>query len=185
MAGLLWGTWEKAWFPFFSWIFFPVAGYIFGLFLIHCADKTSMYRRLLILNVLGLIPLIILCYNYRIDFGAFGEQYQQHYYHQDLFGNIVFTVFSLFWISLLYFVTLFFKSCRFTTLKRWSSNVTEIYVIHWIILGIIRQLIAGPLDLWVIVLMSAAILIVSDLLAILYLKLKTGYSLNRQKSCSA
>jgi hypothetical protein len=180
-AGLFWGAWDRAWFPFFSWIFFPVSGYVFGIFLMHCKDKTKMYKRILIISALLLIPLVILSWNYKIEFGAFGEYYQQQYYHQDLFGNIIITIFSLFWISLLHFVVLLFKNCSFKTLKRWSKNVTEIYAIHWIILGILCYIIIlNPLDVWIIVLMTAVILIVSDLIAHLYLKLKTNYLANKK-----
>lgn len=172
VAGLFWGAWEKAWFPFFSWIFFPVAGYVFGIFLIHCADKTGMYKRTLVTSALAFIPLFIFGYSYGIGYGAIGEDYQHFYYQHDFFGNMVLTVFVLFWISLLYFVTLSLKNCSFNTLKRWSKNVTEIYVIHWIILRILRHIIEGSLSVWVIIIMSAVILMVSDLLAILYQKLK-------------
>ena len=36
---------------------FPVAGYIFGIILMHCKDKTKMYKRILIMSALLLIPL--------------------------------------------------------------------------------------------------------------------------------
>jgi uncharacterized membrane protein len=186
LAGLFWGSWDKSWFPFFSWIFFPVAGYVFGTFLMHCKNKTNMYLRILAISALLLIPFIILSYNYNVEFGAFGEHYQEQYYHQDLFGNIVFTIFALFWISLLYFLTLAFKNCRFktlkefkfSTLKRWSKNITEIYFIHWIILGILCQVIVESLNVWVIVIISATVLIVSDLIAYLYMKFKANCTKN-------
>lgn len=182
LAGLFWGSWDRSWFPFCSWIFFPVSGYIFGTFLIHCSNKTKMYKRILLISAAALIPLTILSYNYNIEFGAFGEHYQQQYYHQDLFGNIIFTIFSLFWISLLYFVTLPFKNYNFSTLKRWSKNVNQIYITHWIILGILCHIISFPLKVWVILLMTAAVIIISDLIAYLYLKIKANYLSERQKS---
>ncbi|NLW03082.1 MAG: hypothetical protein GX027_07435 [Clostridiaceae bacterium] len=83
LAGLLWGSWDRSWFPFCSWIFFPVAGYIFGIILMHCKDKTKMYKRILIMSALLLIPFIILSWNYKIKFG-FEDFYQEQYYHQDL-----------------------------------------------------------------------------------------------------
>lgn len=175
LGGLLWGTWERSWFPFVSWIFFPVAGYIFGTFLIHCSDKTQLYKRVLTISLLSLIPLVIISYNYGIEIGAFGILYQQQYYHQNLFGNIIFTLFSLFWISLLYFLLLFFENCSFNTLKRWSGNVTQIYVVHWLILGVLCQIIEGPINILTVVIMSAVILLVSDFIAAYYLKCKANY----------
>ncbi|OQB16073.1 MAG: Acyltransferase family protein [Firmicutes bacterium ADurb.Bin193] len=183
LAGLFWGSWDRSWFPFFSWIFFPVSGYIFGTVLMHCNNKTDMYKRILIISAVLLIPLTVLSYNYGIKFGAFGDLWQQQYYHQDLFGNIVLTVFSLFWISLLYFLTLPFKNRGFNTLSRWSKNVNQIYIAHWIILGILVYIfMEGPLSIRTIVGMSAVILIASDLIAYLYLKLKPNYFVNKQNA---
>lgn len=183
LVGFLWGSWDRTWFPFCSWIFFPAAGYIFGTFLIHCNNKTLMYKRILLVSAAALIPLIILSYNYKIEFGAFGDFYHQQYYHQDLFGNIIITIFCLFWISLLYFITLPFKNYSFNTLRRWSKNVNQIYITHWIILGFLCYVfIDEPLSLWVILLMSAAVLIISDLIAYLYLKIKSNYVSSRQKA---
>ena len=56
-------------------------GVCFRVFLMHCKDKTKMYR-ILIISALLLIPPVILSWNYKIEFGAFGEYYQQQYYHQ-------------------------------------------------------------------------------------------------------
>lgn len=42
--------------------------------------------------------------------GVLDFSYQQQYYHQDLLRNIIITIFSLFWISLLYFAILPFKN---------------------------------------------------------------------------
>lgn len=176
-AGLFWGTWDRTWFPFFSWIFFPVAGYIFGHFLMHCKNKTEMYKRIFIVSSVSLVPLVILSYDYRIEFGAFGDLFLQQYYHQDLFGNIILTIFSLFWISLLYFIVTSLKNCSFHTLQRWSKNVNQIYVTHWIIYGILCQIIENTLSVLEIVVLAAVVLIVSDLIATQYLKFKSkGYS---------
>jgi hypothetical protein len=180
LTGLFWGSWENSWFPFFSWIFFPAAGYIFGTILMHCKNKTLMYQRLFIISATALIPLVILSYYYNIEFGAFGEFYQQQYYHQDLFGNIIITIFCLLWISLLYFITVLFKNYSFSVLRRWSKNVNQIYITHWIILGSLYYIfIEGPLSLWVIILMSIVVLMVSDLIVWLYLKQKANFLSNK------
>jgi ABC-type tungstate transport system substrate-binding protein len=91
----------------------------------------------------------------------------------------VITVFALFWISLLYFVVRF----KFSTLKRWSKNVTEIYMVHWVILGILYYLvISNPLNIWAMLILTAAVLLVSDLIAHLYLKFKANYLSNKQNA---
>lgn len=177
LAGLFWGSWDYSWFPFFSWIFFPAAGFVFGTILMYCNDKTKMYRIILITSALLLIPLTILSRKYKIEFGAFGEYYHQQYYHQDLLGNIVIAVFVFFWISLLYFAVFPLKNRSFNTLKRWSKNVTEIYFIHWLILGILDYLVIdSPLSVWTTIVLAAAILIVSDFIAYQYIKFKAKYS---------
>ncbi|MBP2622765.1 heparan-alpha-glucosaminide N-acetyltransferase domain-containing protein [Streptococcus oricebi] len=42
--GLFWGTNSLSYFPFLSWIFYPLVGYLFGNLLIRCTNKNRFYR---------------------------------------------------------------------------------------------------------------------------------------------
>lgn len=133
--GLFWGTTDYSWFPFLSWIFFPILGYMFGSLLIHCNDKKRLYKICITYSFTALIPLIIYAYINKVHFGAFGELYQETYYHHDIMGNIILGDFTIFWISLIYFVSSYIPQNIFSHFSRWSKNVNLIYCIHWIILG--------------------------------------------------
>lgn len=55
--------------------------------------------------------------------------------------------------------------------------MNQIYVTHWIIYGILCQIIENTLSVLEIVVLAAVVLIVSDLIATQYLKFKSkGYS---------
>ena len=104
VAGLFWGAWEKAWFPFFSWIFFPVAGYVFGIFLIHCADKTGMYKRTTGHERSCLYPIVHFGYSYGMVMEPLAKTINIFIISMT-FWNMVLTVFLPSAISLLYLLS--------------------------------------------------------------------------------
>lgn len=53
LTGLFWGSNKYSFFPFFTWMFYPIAGYLFGSLLIRCANKKKFYA------VSGLIAGIV------------------------------------------------------------------------------------------------------------------------------
>lgn len=133
--GLFWGTDSYSWFPFLTWIIYPMVGYVFGQYLIRCTDKNTFYKNILIYSCGITVPFWIYSYINDVQFGAFGELWQDAYYHHDILGNVVLISFALFWFSLIYFITPYVPNNVKTLCARWSRNTNSIYCISYIILG--------------------------------------------------
>lgn len=132
-TGLFWGSSEYAEFPFLTWIFYPITGYLFANILIRCKDKFRFYKQLLINSgVLLILSLLVLIGVFDVKLGMNSEI---DYYHHTFIANIIYLLFCLFWISLLYLLFNRLPEAVMCLLRRWSSNVTEIYFVHWIIIG--------------------------------------------------
>lgn len=169
LTGLLWGSSEHSYFPFLTWICYPAAGYLFGLFLIRCPRPGMFYGLLLLVSAAALlqfaltdIPAILLPQS--------GDDYD--YYHHNAVLNVAYTLFVLCWLALLHFAARL--PLAFTTLRRWSANVAEIYFIHWVLLGWLGVVLdyenRGYVACLLIFLLVA---MVSDALAWLYRRLTT------------
>lgn len=170
VTGLFWGSSELSFFPFLGWIIYPIFGYIFGTILIKCNNKKLFYLFILLASMILLVLISIIIYNLRIDIGLY-DQY--NYYHQSFFGNLTFIFFTTFWISILYFISKLFFGFFKTTIERWSKNVTSIYFIHWVIIGFLTLFIELSSNGFLIsISIFVALIISSDLLSILYLKIK-------------
>lgn len=168
VIGLFWGSSELSYFPFLSWIIYPILGYVFGTMLIKCNNKKRLYSFLLLASMILLISIIVITYKLRIDIG-FYDPYK--YYHHSFFGNLIFVFFTTFWISILYFISKVFFGLLKTTISRWSKNVTSIYFIHWVIIGLLSLFIEQNSNGFLIsISIFLTLMISSDLLSILYLK---------------
>lgn len=126
----LWGDAYYVYFPFFSWIFYPLIGAYMGNHLIRAKDKTVYYRGL---TYAGLILLV---------FGTLVSitDMQTHigdYWRHGIGGNLWITGFVLVWLALLFFLLkrLPPSSAILDRLYFWSKNVTAFYCIHWMIIG--------------------------------------------------
>lgn len=164
---LIWGTDDLAWFPFLSWISFPICGYLFGELLIRCSNKKLFYKNTLILTSVLSVVLWIYAYVNNVQFGAFGELYQIEYYHQEFMGNIILCVFSVFWISLCYFIYDYMPKIVKKSMVRYSKNTDMMYCVQWIIISylmiILERNAYRPLQLWII---SICVFIATDLICI-------------------
>ncbi len=169
LTGLFWGSSEYSYFPFLSWIFYPLAGFLYGSLLIRCADKKRFY----VMSFVSAFPLMLMCgfifeFIFSIDYGMLDNY---NYYHHHLAGNIVFTAFVISWISMMFFVFRNVTGFVYQILSRWSKNITEIYFIHWILIG---WLVVGTgyntLDIYAYLMIVIIITTCSDLLAFIYNK---------------
>jgi uncharacterized membrane protein len=175
LSGLFWRSNENSYFPFLSWIAYPVAGYFFGKCLIQCADKKIFYRRLLAVSFLITVNFL----QGAVKHGFFGiwNLYfgDEAYYFQDfiqyvLTGGICFT-----WISILYFVS----SRRppdflSRTLERWSKNAELIFYVHWLILGWISILeLLSPANSAANFLVGITLFVFCDVVCVIRERLKT------------
>lgn len=141
VTGLFWGSSRISYFPFLSWIVYPVMGYFFGRLLIRTLDKKHLYR---ILTVAGLVVLVggavVGSTAFGVDLG-FSDEYA--YYHHGITGAVAFSGFAAFWFGVVFWLRFLSRGRIADTLGRWSRNVSAIYFVHWVILGW-TVLIVGP-----------------------------------------
>ncbi len=161
VTGLFWGSSDFSSFPFLSWIFYPISGYLFATFLIRCVNKKLFYKLVLIGSLLLMVSFTFLFVDiFKLDIGMNSEM---GYYHHNLSANIIYVLFCLFWISILFFSVQSLPQFLIIQFKRWSKNVTEIYFIHWVMIGwlglILHEHSAG-LILYII--LTVSIFAVSD-----------------------
>jgi uncharacterized membrane protein len=132
VTGLIWGSSEASFFPFLTWIIYPIAGYAFGAQLINAGDKHIFYRRVFALSSVSLLSfyfLITRVLELEVEFD------DPFYYKHNIITGVVFLLFTLSWISILYALIPVIPQAVRNAVQRWSRNVTEIYVIHWLLLG--------------------------------------------------
>lgn len=175
VSGLFIGSNEFSFFPFLTWIFYPLTGYIFGYYLISCESKEKFYRKSFVLASLVMGSVFFISnYIVKIDIGL---ENALAYYHHQLLGNIVFGAFVVAWISVLFFISKYIPNHINTVLSRWSRNVTEIYIIHWLFIGwIVATMGYNTLTTPYYLVMVALILVSSDFLADYYriIKIQKG-----------
>lgn len=182
---LIWGTDDYSWFPFLTWISFPICGYLFGQLLIRCTNRAILYKKVLIITGTLSIPLWIYSYVNNVRFGAFGELYQTEYYHHDIIGNVVLCTFALFCISICYFISKHVPETIQKAMTRWSKNTNSIYCIHMIIIGYLMLLIEEvslmPLQIFVLTIFIFGL---TDLICIFIGKIKQKKVIEEPKSDS-
>ncbi|MDO4545839.1 MAG: heparan-alpha-glucosaminide N-acetyltransferase domain-containing protein [Bacillota bacterium] len=171
VTGLFFGSEHYSFFPFLSWIFFPLAGHIFGDFLIRCKCKKRFYVLSGVLALaICLISYVTLAIVLKTDYGWVTDE---AYYHLDIKGNIIFTSFTIAWISFLAGLGAILPGFIRRTIERWSRNVTPIYIIQWLLICGVSSLtgtnvFGSPAYIFIMVGMIAA----SDMLAYLYRRIK-------------
>jgi hypothetical protein len=133
-TGLFWGTSELSSFPFLSWIFYPIAGYLFGSYLISqdAQGKKRLFTRITVGSGLIFVTTLLLCWYFEIDFGW---ETDASFYHHMILGNLVFGSCAFLLIGIVFFMSKFIPVLLQKTLSRWSTNVTEIYFIQWVLIG--------------------------------------------------
>ncbi|MBR3772113.1 MAG: DUF1624 domain-containing protein [Clostridium sp.] len=180
--GLFWGTDSYSWFPFLNWITFPLVGYVFGQYLICCVNKNLFYKRIFVIAGSVSIPLWIYSWVNDVQFGAFGDMWQDAYYHHDMIGSAVLIAFALGWLSVIYFITPYLPKSVVNVASRWSKNTNGIYSYSYILMGygllILGEEGFSPI---VVVVLSIVIFIASDLCCIMKDKLKMKYKTKKEK----
>jgi uncharacterized membrane protein len=171
--GSFWGTNENTWFPFLTWIVYPLSGYVFGQYLIRCRDKKRLYTLTLqgCLSVLGLFVVYSLARESNL--AVLDYIIMDIYYHHDIVGFMFIISVALSWISALYLWSPHIPQLITGTLSRWSKNITTLYCVHWLIVGWTYVVVESTLTLpWVLV-CSVVLLAVSDFISDFYLKTKS------------
>ncbi len=167
ISGLIWGSNELSYFPFLTWIIYPISGFLFGSFLIKVNNKRLLYRYIFWISLIVTLSFsLISLYFFKIDLGI-NDSYG--YYHHGIFGNIVLLSFVLFWISSTFFLSFLVKGHFRNILERWSKNVSTIYFIHWIIIGWL-SIVLHSFGYLATIILFFIISILSDFLSVIYLK---------------
>ncbi|MCG8569349.1 MAG: DUF1624 domain-containing protein [Spirochaetes bacterium] len=169
-SGLVWGSSKISYFPFLSWIIYPIAGYFFGTFLIKCLNKSKLYLIILIFSLILFLTLgVTIVGLLNIDIGLTDEY---SYYHHNIFGSMIFLSFIMLWISFLFFISKGFVGVIKTTVERWSRNVTSIYFIHWVLIGFLTIFLGMNTSNFIVtIIISIIIAAFSDILAVIYVKI--------------
>lgn len=169
-TGLFWGSSEYSFFPFLTWIFYPIFGFLFGKILIRVSNKNKFYFRATILGFLSFASLIAFCTLTGIDSFLFNDEL---YYHHQFLGNIISASFVIGWIGSMFCLNGVLHDKLKILLNRWSNNVTEIYFIHWIIIGWLVQFIGtNNLSFAYMVVLILGVFVISDIIADYYLLMK-------------
>jgi uncharacterized membrane protein len=170
LPGLFIRVEENSYFPFFSWIGYPVMGYIFGNLLKRCYDKNIFYKYLFAFSVL--ITTAISLGSIKYNFDLWGMHFGPHeYYYQDFIKYILVGGICFSWISILFFLSRK-KALQIVEkqLSRWSQNTTVMYFIHIIIIGWLS--ILNPIDFPVSAIVNfttgIVLVIISDIMAVIY-----------------
>jgi uncharacterized membrane protein len=167
--GYLWGITPETYFPFFSWIIFPIFGHIFGQLLQHCNNKKRFYLCLSpICGILALAYFARMIISNSIFFLA--DNTYCFIAPSDAAYCIVLAI-TLFGLD--YAMIRLFHNIQFNTLKRFSKHVNSIYCIHWVLIGImtvvkLSAFKSSDLPFWAGTLITIILLFVSDRLAVLY-----------------
>lgn len=121
-----------SYFPFVTWIAYPLAGYLFASLLIQTDDKVRFYRRISYFSALvfGLYGLGVLLLRWPTGY----ESDIAYYAHSGLL-NIVYLSFILMWISAFFWLSPLIKGAMKQILETLSSQVSNIYFIHWVYIG--------------------------------------------------
>ena len=171
-TGLFWGTSELSSFPFLSWIFYPILGYLFAEYLIKQDESTKkrLYTGVLAASALIFTAVFLLCRYFGIDYGWDTDP---AFYHHTVLGNLVFGLAAFLLISVVFFINRYLPGLIKKTLTRWSRNVTQIYFIQWVLIGWIGVVTYYNLfGTFKTVVVTLIVLVISDGMAVLYSKVK-------------
>ncbi|MGL5915548.1 MAG: heparan-alpha-glucosaminide N-acetyltransferase domain-containing protein [Culicoidibacterales bacterium] len=161
VTGLFYGANEFSYFPYLTWIFYPVAGFIFGNYLIRCQDKQQWYRQIMISASVVSLALIVI-FNILLGFPHAMET-DARYYHHGLIDQLTYVSILVIELGGLYYILQYIPNWLVAIAKRWSRNVTAIFCVHWVILTWLGILIPqASLTLVWFLLLTFGIVLVSD-----------------------
>ena len=177
ILGIFWKAQNRAYFTLFHWFIFPVAGYFIGDLIKRCNDKKFAYLYCIIVFFpIGAIIEIIL-----IIFGFGLTSDITEYFYMTLLDAFFLITFVVAWFGILFLLRNCFPNGKIGFLQKLSLHINSIFCIHWTIIGfinIIRELTWAEkeLNFFLAIPISAAILIISTLIAI-------GYEYFKKKFC--
>lgn len=133
LMGLFVGYGDLSFFPFLTWIVYPLLGYLFGYALVRSTNHQLFYTVSGMGGGLVFFGLTFLL-DEVVGYDNLLYSYTEYYHHQGL-ENLIATGFVLLMIGLCYWAQKVLPKVVEEPLLRWSANVTDIYFVHWVILG--------------------------------------------------
>jgi uncharacterized membrane protein len=134
LALFIGGNEQLSFFPFISWIFYPLSGYLFASFLIETRNKNIFYKKILQYTTPATLLYIISMIVFELPTGY---ETDATYYFQNGFINIIYTIFVIQWIAFIHFISPYFNKYIVIFLNSASKYVSKIYFLHWVLIGII------------------------------------------------
>lgn len=133
LIGLLIGYNGLSFFPFLTWMVYPLIGYLFGYFLVRVSNQSRFY------TLCGLTGAAIFfgatfVVDYILEWDNLLYSASAYYHHQGV-ENLIATGFILFFIGICFWIGRLLPKWLERPITRWSANVTDIYFIHWVIIG--------------------------------------------------
>jgi surface polysaccharide O-acyltransferase-like enzyme len=170
VTGLIWGSGEMSFFPFLTWIFYPVAGYIFGKYYFAAQPGKRSRGFLLGIGIAAIVGGSAYLFTRLVGID-FGWETDAAFYHHWLPGNLVFGACAF---GLIAIVSLHYRRIPKAVRKlmmRWSKNITEIYFIQWIIIGAVSVVTDyNTMALPMVLVMTILVFVASDFLAMGFVK---------------
>ncbi len=97
--------------------------------------------------------------------------FASRFFSQGLLISIPVIAFDFVVLGLIHEIVSMTPNCKYSTLRRWSFEITAIFVIHYLIITSLWLFVTMP-NVICLFLLSMGIMTVSDILAHYYLKLK-------------
>lgn len=183
LLGSLWRSYFTADFPFFSWIFFPIAGYVMARSIWPKYQNKNIYYG--ITAMIGLVSYLVLsaiAYYAGISFGAFGELYQDTYYGMGLYGNVCLFSFVVFWIAICFYIGKILPHICKRFLVFLSRNITWIYICQYFLIYYIQVVVIGKensFSLGTVIVLAASIGLACCIAVWIYAQWKSSLKENR------
>ena len=169
-VGFIWRSHEYSYFPLFSWLIIPVCGYAFSSIWQRLEDKDKFFR--LVTPMCWVITIL-----YFVSMIFLGEYYLSggDYYGLGILDAVFALIACFAMIGLGYYLNKWGRRIP-NWLGSMGNRVTSIYCIHWTIYCFLYTFLFCFLESfvpqWVMLLTGALVLVASDLLSRLYVKMK-------------
>lgn len=123
---------ETSFFPFISWIIYPIIGYLLGNKLIKAQNKKHFYLKL------GSLSLIIFAITnlFLITQGLMQKDYylfMETGFRMDFWTTAIVSSFIGIYTCCIYFISILIKNNFAKIITNTSKNINSIYCIHWVI----------------------------------------------------
>lgn len=172
LAGLIFGTFDPidefavATFPLLNWFIIVVAGYEYGQLLMRCTDVEKYYRISFPVSGALLAVYMLLAIPNRVGMMS-GEII--YFYQMTTPEAFMMLTAAVFVTGMYHFVSKPLTDKIKNVVTEMSSNINEVYIIHWLIIGWFSLVLdlagSGGLDTPALVIAAAAIFIAANVIA--------------------